>query len=161
MGDYMLEGGDIVQLEPNLVLVGIGPRTNIGALNLFRNTFPEIEFVPFSTVRGDKAFHIDTNLGILGEKHLVYLPELVPSEIVDSLKQRGYSFVEADPDEYDTCCTNVLAINDRKIIAPAENVITNRRIKNSGVEVIEVALGEILEQGGGPHCLTLPLVREK
>lgn len=157
--EYHIEGGDVVFLEKDLLLIGIGPRTDINGLNLLRNNFPEKEFVAFSTVREEEAFHIDTNLGILGNKHLVYLPDLVPQDIVKLLTKRGYTFVEAEMSEHDTCCTNVLALNDRKIIAPAENPITNSRIRESGVEVIEVSLKDILSFGGGPHCLTLPLVR--
>jgi len=158
--DYKIEGGDVVFLEKNLLLIGIGPRTDTNGLNILRKTFPEKEFIAFSTVREEEAFHIDTNLGILGDKHLVYLPDLVPQNIVKLLTQKGYSFVEAEMSEHDSCCTNILAINDRKIVAPAENPITNARIRASGVEVIEVSLKDILNFGGGPHCLTLPLVRE-
>lgn len=157
---YKIEGGDIVFLEKNLILVGIGPRTDENGLNLLRDTFPKKEFIAFSTVRGEEAFHIDTNLGILGKNHLVYLPDLVPYGVVNLLRDKGYTFVEADMSEHDSCCTNILAISDRKIIAPAENKITNDRIKKSGVEVIEVSLKDILSFGGGPHCLTLPLVRQ-
>lgn len=157
---YKLEGGDVVYLEKNLLLVGIGPRTDINGLHLLQYLFPEKEIIPFSTVRADKAFHIDTNLGILGDKSLVYLPELVPLEIVSLLKDRGYVFVEADSNEYNTCCTNVIAISNRRIISPAENKVTNGRIRLSGVEVLEVELKDILSFGGGPHCLTLPLLRE-
>lgn len=158
--DYRIEGGDVVYLEENLLLIGIGPRTDMNGLMLLRELFPEKKFVAFSTVREEEAFHIDTNMGILGHKHLVYLPELVPQEVVNFLQGRGYTFVEADPSEHDTCCTNVIAISDRVIIAPAENVITNQRLRESGVEVLEVELNEILSFGGGPHCLTLPLVRD-
>lgn len=158
--EYKIEGGDIVYLEPNLILVGIGPRTDTRGLELLRELFPDKEFISFSTVRGEEAFHIDTNLGILGKKHLVYLPDLVPQEVVTLLKNRGYTFVEAETAEHDTCCTNVLAIADRKIIAAAENKVTNTRIRESGVQIIEVSLLGILPQGGGPHCLTLPLVRD-
>lgn len=158
--DYKLEGGDVVYLEKDLILIGIGPRTDANGLLLLQSLFPEKTFLPFSTVKEDKAFHIDTNMGVLGDKHLVVLLELVPAEIMLFLADRGYTFVEADMSEYETCCTNVIAIGDRKIIAPAENKITNQRIRESGVEVIEVELKEILAHGGGPHCLTLPLVRE-
>ena len=158
--DYMVEGGDIAFLEKDLVLVGIGPRTDENGFKLLSETFPEKEFIPVFPVVKEKAFHLDTVMGILGKKHLVYTPDLVPAELVRFLKERDYTFVETSSEEYNTCCTNVLAISNRRIIAPAENKITNERIRKSGVEIIEVPLSEILPQGGGPHCLTMPLVRE-
>lgn len=158
--DYMIEGGDIAILGKDLVLVGIGPRTNSEGLSLLRETFPKKEFIPVYPVIPEKAFHIDTVMGVLGYRLLVYLPELVPQELVGELKERGFSFVEANPMEYKTCCTNVLAIDNKKIISAAENLLTNRRIADAGVEVIELSLDGILSMGGGPHCLTLPLTRQ-
>jgi len=157
--DYMIEGGDIAVLGDGTVLVGIGPRTNINGLQLLQENFPEKEFVPVYPVDPNKAFHIDTVLGVLGNKTLLYLPGLVPEDMVGSLKEKGFNFIEADINEYGSCCTNVLAINDKKVIAPAENTETNRRMSEAGIDVVEVALSGILDQGGGPHCLTLPLRR--
>lgn len=153
--EYKIEGGDVMFLEKDFLLIGIGPRTNFRGIELLQSLFPDKQFVPFTT-----DFHIDTNMGILGNKHLVILANLIPPEVLGILIERGYSFVEAEGSEYATGCTNVIAINDRKIIAPAENKITNQRIRESGVEVIEVELKKILSLGGGPHCLTLPLLRE-
>ncbi len=153
--DYKIEGGDVMFLEKDFLLIGVGPRTNVQGIELLQSLFPDKQFVPFAT-----DFHIDTNMGILGNKHLLILPDLVPSEVLRLLIERGYSFVEADGAEYATGCTNIIAINDKKVIAPAENKITNQRIRESGVEVIEVELKNILSLGGGPHCLTLPLTRE-
>lgn len=158
--DYMIEGGDVAVLGPELVLVGIGPRTNTEGLALLRETFPRREFIPVLPVDPKKAFHIDTVMGVLGDDLLVYLPELVPQELVGQLRERGFSFVQADPNEYITCCTNVLTIDNRRIIAPAENSVTNQRIAEAGVDVITLPLEGILSLGGGPHCLTLPLTRQ-
>ncbi|MBI4157990.1 hypothetical protein HY502_04025 [Candidatus Woesebacteria bacterium] len=155
---YKLEGGDLALIEPNLALVCIGPRTNEVGLEVLRASFPDWEFIPVYQ-EGEKAFHLDTMMGILGNKCMVYLVEIVPPETLSLLKKRGFSLVAADFSEFDTCCTNVLAISDRKIIAAAENKITNERIRNSGIEVIEVELSSHLPSGGGPHCLTLPLIR--
>lgn len=157
--NYTLEGGDIAILEPDLILVGIGPRTNNEGLSLLRETFPKKEFIPVFPIVEDKAFHLDTILGILGEKLLVYLPSLVSSELMSMLKERGYNFIKASLDEYDTCCTNVLAIDNYEVIAAKENSVTNQALLKAGVKVIETPLSGILSLGGGPHCLALPLSR--
>lgn len=157
--DYKIEGGDFALLEPNLALVGIGPRTNELALQVLKDNFPKIEFVPVYPVLEEKAFHIDTIMGIVGKKMLVGVSDWIPKNVIKILKDRDYQIVEADKDEYLTCATNVLAIDDRKIIAVAENKKTNERLREAGVEVIEIDLSGILKRGGGPHCLTLPLER--
>lgn len=158
--DYKIEGGDFALLEPNLALVGIGPRTNELALKVLQEHFPKIEFVPVYPVLKEKAFHIDTVMGIVGNKILVGVSDWIPKDVLNLLKDRDYQIVEADKDEYFTCATNVLAINDRRVISAAENSKTNQRLRKAGVEVIEVSLFGILKRGGGPHCLTLPLERD-
>lgn len=157
--DYKIEGGDFALLEPNLALVGIGPRTNELALQVLKENFPNIEFVPVYPVLKEKAFHIDTVLGVAGNKMLIGVSDWIPKNVLDLLKTKGYQIIEADKDEYYTCATNVLAIDDRKIIAAAENSKTNEKLRKAGVEVIEVKLSGILKRGGGPHCLTFPLER--
>ncbi|HPT66085.1 MAG TPA: arginine deiminase family protein [Candidatus Woesebacteria bacterium] len=157
--DYKIEGGDFALLEPNLALVGIGPRTNELGLRVLQEYFPKIEFIPVYPVLNEKAFHIDTVMGIVGNKILLGISDLIQKNVSDLLKSRGYQIIEADKDEYFTCATNVLAIDDRKVIAAAENPKTNEKLRKVGVEVIEVKLSGILKRGGGPHCLTLPLER--
>jgi len=157
--DYKIEGGDFALLEPNLALVGIGPRTNELALQVLRENFTDIEFIPVYPVLSEKAFHIDTVLGIVGSKMLVGVSDWIPKDVLELLESRGYQIIEADQDEYSTCCTNVLAIGDRKIISASDNKKTNNKLRAAGVEVIEVELSGILSRGGGPHCLTLPLER--
>lgn len=158
--DYKIEGGDFALLEPKLALVGIGPRTNELSLQILREYFPTIEFIPVYPVLKEKAFHIDTVLGIIGNKMLVGVSDWIPKNVLDLLKNRGYQMIEADKDEYFTCATNVLAIDNRKVIAATDNPKTNEKLKKAGVEVIEVNLSGILKRGGGPHCLTLPLERQ-
>lgn len=157
---YTLEGGDFALLSPELALVGIGPRTNEVSLQVLRDHFPGTEFIPVYPVFEEKAFHIDTVMGIVGNMSIVCIPEWIPDDIIRLLRTKGYQLIEASQDEYNTCCTNVLAIADRKVISAAENKQTNQRMKEGGIEVIEVELSDILTQGGGPHCLTLPLVRK-
>ncbi|MCL4208093.1 hypothetical protein KJZ63_00455 [Patescibacteria group bacterium] len=157
---YTIEGGDFALLNSELALVGIGPRTNEISLEVLRDHFPGTQFVPVYPVFEDKAFHIDTVMGILGNKSIVCIPEWIPDDVIRLLQTKGYQLIEASKDEYTTCCTNVLAIADRKVISAAENKQTNQRMREGGIEVIEVELSDILTQGGGPHCLTLPLVRK-
>lgn len=158
--DYKIEGGDFALLAPNLGLVGIGPRTNLIGLQILQENFPDIEFIPVYPVIPEKAFHIDTVMGIVGEKAVVAVSEWIPKDILNLFNDRGYEVIEADKSEYLSCATNILAVEDRKVIAAAENNKTNNRLRQSGVEVIEANLNGIVKRGGGPHCLTLPLERE-
>lgn len=158
-GKYLLEGGDFTVLDDGLVLVGIGPRTDMRGFRLLKKTFPEITFMAVKPVSEEIAFHLDTLLGVVGRKQILCIKDFLPKKLLLFLKRKGYKIIEADPNEYKTCCSNVIAVDDSKVIAAAENRNTNINLRKEGIEVIEVELSEILIQGGGPHCLTLPLIR--
>jgi arginine deiminase len=56
---------------------------------------------------------------------------------------------------------NVLAIAPRRCVMVAGNPQTRARLERAGAEVLEYQGREIsLKGGGGPTCLTRPLVRQ-
>ncbi|MDK2946405.1 MAG: arginine deiminase, partial [Geotoga sp.] len=56
--------------------------------------------------------------------------------------------------------SNVLAIEPGKIIAYDRNIITNKLLKDHGVEVLEIESSELSRGRGGPRCMSMPLYRE-
>ena len=55
---------------------------------------------------------------------------------------------------------NSLCISPGKVITYERNHGTNRALRKSGVEVIELEAYELPRGGGGPRCMTMPLWRE-
>jgi len=57
--------------------------------------------------------------------------------------------------------SNVVQLAPGHVIAYAQNVHTNEALRRAGIKV-QTFPGEILAlRNGGPHCLTLPLIRRK
>jgi N-dimethylarginine dimethylaminohydrolase len=68
--------------------------------------------------------------------------------------------IEIDPNERDSMACNVLSLGDRKLIAIEENRRTNARLREHGFEVGTFHGSEISHNGGGgPTCLTRPILR--
>jgi arginine deiminase len=55
---------------------------------------------------------------------------------------------------------NTLALEPGVVIAYARNTETNRRLRESGVEVLELDASELCRGRGGSRCLTQPIARE-
>jgi N-dimethylarginine dimethylaminohydrolase len=95
------------------------------------------------------------------ELAVVYSP-LVPVPFLELLLERGYELVEVAEEEFDSLGCNVLAVGPRRCVAIEGNPVTRRRLEAAGAEVHTYRGREIsVKGGGGPTCLTRPLVRSE
>jgi N-dimethylarginine dimethylaminohydrolase len=89
----------------------------------------------------------------------VYSP-LMPIPFREWLVRRGIGLVEVPDAEFESMGANVLAVGPRRAVLLEGNPITRARLEDAGVEVWTYAGSDIsLKGGGGPTCLTRPLVR--
>lgn len=153
-----VEGGDVILLGDNVVAVGIGKRTTKEGFDALVRAFEGsgLEFIGVP----HQDLHLDVIFTVLGHKKVLADIELLPPEFVRELKEKGFTVVEVEHNEQPTLGANVLAIDDGKVIAVAENKVTNQRLRDAGIEVIEVSMPNIIKGGGGPRCLTCPTNRE-
>ena len=56
--------------------------------------------------------------------------------------------------------SNTLCIAPGKIITYSRNAITNRVLRENGLEVLEMPSAELSRGRGGPRCMSMPLLRE-
>lgn len=165
-GEGKLEGGDVVWLDAHTLAVGEGYRTNAEGIRqlheILRADVEELIVVPLPHWRGPgDVFHLMSILSPIDhDLALVYSP-LLPVRFRQALLARGVELVEVPDDELDTLACNVLAVGPRRCLALAGNTKTRARLEAAGAEVHEYVGAEIsIKGGGGPTCLTRPLVRE-
>jgi N-dimethylarginine dimethylaminohydrolase len=165
-GEGLLEGGDVVWLTPDTLVVGRGYRTNDEGIRQLRellgDTLRELLVAPLPHWRGPgDVFHLMSLLSPLDQDlALVYSP-LLPVPLREALLQRGIELVEVAEEEFEAMAGNVLALAPRRCVMMQGNPITQGRLEDAGVEVETYAGGEISAKGcGGPTCLTRPLLRD-
>ncbi|HKW02843.1 MAG TPA: arginine deiminase family protein [Vicinamibacterales bacterium] len=160
-----LEGGDVVWLGPRTIAVGRGYRTNDDGIRQLRallgDGVDEVIVVPLPHWRGPgDVFHLMSIISPVDRDLAVVYAPLLPVPFRERLLDLGMSLVEVPDEEFDSMGANVLAIAPRRCLMVAGNPRTRARLESAGAEVIEYEGREISARGGGgPTCLTRPLVR--
>jgi N-dimethylarginine dimethylaminohydrolase len=160
----LLEGGDVVWFDAHTVAIGRGYRTNDAGIEQFKQlAAPEVHVhvvaLPHYRGPGD-VFHLMSIISPVDERLAVVYSPLMPVSFREWLLDRGISFVEVPPEEFDTMGANVLAIAPRRCVMTDSAPITRAALEAAGAEVLTYSGFEIsLKGGGGPTCLTRPLVR--
>jgi N-dimethylarginine dimethylaminohydrolase len=164
-GEGLLEGGDFIWLDERTCAVANGYRTNPEGIRQLREILgPDVhvEAVPLPHDQGPGAcLHLMSIISPLDrDLALVYSP-LMAVPFRNWLLARGITLVEVPDEEYEpTMACNVLAVAPRKCLVIDGNPETRRRLEDAGCEVIAYKGREIsLKGGGGPTCLTRPLLR--
>jgi N-dimethylarginine dimethylaminohydrolase len=159
------EAGDMVWLDSKTLLIGHGFRTTAAGIEQMRSLLApkgiDVLSAPLPYGRGPKAcLHLMSLLSLLDETTmLVDLPWLAV-ETVELLKARGFRFIEIDDAERDTLACNVLALGNNRLLAIEANCRTNERLRHAGFDVRTFPGDELcVNGGGGPTCLTRPLLR--
>jgi N-dimethylarginine dimethylaminohydrolase len=90
---------------------------------------------------------------------LVYSP-LLPVPFRELLLDRGISLVEVPEEEFETMGCNVLAVAPSVCVMLEGNPLTRERLEAAGAQVHTYRGEEIsVPGGGGPTCLTRPVLR--
>jgi N-dimethylarginine dimethylaminohydrolase len=159
------EGGDLVWLDSRTLLAGIGYRTNLAGIDQLREILRplQVEILPAPLPHGggpNSCLHLMSLLSMLDEKTaLVDLPWLAV-RTVELLQERGYRFIEINPRERDTLACNVLSLGNGRLLAFEENRETTHRLQREGFKVSVVPGRHMgINGGGGPTCLTRPILR--
>jgi N-dimethylarginine dimethylaminohydrolase len=166
------ESSDLVFVRPNLAVMAKTARSNEDGLEqvasiLRRNGVDEILYtdIPgYWTARthqwGQSSgfFHLDAVFGMAGEDVAAVYVGGVGYHLLEALSARGVEIVEVPDQEVRRLAANLLVIEPGKVVMPAGADQTAAALRAKGITVIDLDFTEILKAGGGPKCITLPLI---
>jgi N-dimethylarginine dimethylaminohydrolase len=161
------DGGDLCWLDEDTLVIGRTLRTNtVGAEQVAALVRPYAEHVRIV----DMPYHAGPSycLHLLSaispvdrDLAVVYRP-LLPAGLWELLQERGIQTVDVPEEEFDSFGPNVLAIAPREAVIFEGNPRTAEGLRQAGATVHEVPGGDIgIKGGGGPTCLTRPVLRER
>jgi dimethylargininase len=156
------EGGDLIRLDGQTLLAGLGYRTNEDGVRALER-LTGLDTIAFDLPHwhgAGEVMHLLSLLSPLDRDLVVAYPPLLPVRLAQLLEERGIALVEVPAEEFETLGTNVLALAPRRALVVEGNPVTRRRLEAAGVEVVAYRGAELSKGDGGPTCLTLPLERD-
>jgi len=160
-----LEGGDVAWLDETTLAVGHTYRTNVEGIRQLRAQLEPhgvkviVAELPHYKGKQD-VFHLMSILSPADKDLAVVYSPLMPINFRNELIKRGFEFIEVPDEEFESMACNVLAIAPRNCVMVAGNPITKGKLEDAGCSVSTYKGDEIsIKGGGGPTCLTRPLLR--
>ena len=160
-----LEGGDVAWLDHKTLAVGHTYRTNAEGISQLKKLLEpkgvSIIVVELPHYKGPSdVFHLMSILSPLDKDLAVVYSPLMPIKFRNQLLERGYTLVEVPDAEFESMGCNVLAVAHRQCIMVEGNPITQQGLEQAGCKVTTYKGEEIsVKGGGGPTCLTRPMLR--
>ncbi|MEP1097313.1 MAG: arginine deiminase family protein [Cyclobacteriaceae bacterium] len=161
-----LEGGDVAWLDQQTLAVGHTYRTNYEGIRQLKNLLApvgvELLVAEMPHYQGPSdVFHLMSVLSPVDFKKAVVYSPLMPIHFRNELLARDFEFIEVPDEEFESMASNVLATAPSECIMVSGNPITKSRLEAAGCTVHEYQGEEIsVKGGGGPTCLTRPILRE-
>ncbi|WP_137180541.1 dimethylarginine dimethylaminohydrolase family protein [Roseomonas sp. AR75] len=156
-----LEGGDIHLIRPGLAVIGVsGGRTDeAGAAQLaawLEAEGWECRLQPFD----EHFLHLDLLFCMAAPGLALACPEALDDGFLAWLRGHGIRWIPFGYREAMALSGNILALGDGRVISSRGSTRINAALRAEGLAVLDPDLSLFAAGGGGPHCLTCPLLRE-
>jgi arginine deiminase len=164
-GNGHVEGGDVVIFDERTIAIAHGYRTNSEGIRQFRELTAdfvrELVVVPLPHWNGPAdILHLMSIISPIDIDLAVVYSRLMPISFRQWLIHRGFRLIEVPDSEYDSMACNILAISPRICVMLEGNPATKSKLQAEGVKVEEFPGNDLcIKGGGGPTCLTRPLLR--
>jgi N-dimethylarginine dimethylaminohydrolase len=161
-----LEGGDVAWIDEHTLAVGHTYRTNKSGISQLKSFLEPMGYnvitVDLPHYKGpEDVFHLMSVFSPVDRDLAVVYSPLMPISFRSYLIERRISLIEVPDEEFETMGCNVLAISPRNCIMMEGNPVTKARLETANVKV-KTYDGQNISYlgGGGPTCLTRPILRE-
>jgi arginine deiminase len=169
-----VEGGDFVYLNEEVVMMGFGTRSNEVGVGMVKETMlgkavKEMVAVPLPSFR----VHLDGALMMMAPDLALFHRAslgLFPSYVYDGegvelifledyLKEKGVEIIQANDTEIRMFGTNIVGLGGGKCVTYEWNERIIDVLEERGFDVIRIPGSQLSIGGGGPHCMTAPILR--
>ncbi len=186
---FQIEGGDVMLLNNETMIIGISERTTIDAActlakNIIDSTL-SIKQILFMEIPSKRAcMHLDTvftrfdtnkfvvfdevyqvmNLSLFNNNGLTKIEDNLVSTLNKLLKRNDVKIITCGNKDNEVLeqwndACNTLCIAPNKFIVYDINQTTNQKYIENGATIYKIPSKELLKGRGGPHCMSMALER--
>lgn len=153
------EGGDFWMIDEHTLAFGMVDRTDEAGVANLRDQLSKFGYTVVGVPCPPANLHLDMVFNIVAEKVCIAATKELPYNFIQMLKRRDFTIIDVPSELVFKHGCNVQALGNNKVLAIKNNKSVNDKMREAGVDVIEVDLCQILKAGGGPHCMTFPIQR--
>jgi N-dimethylarginine dimethylaminohydrolase len=155
-GNAVFEGADLMWVDPETVMIGLGLRTNEEAASQIAAVLEEVGIETLAVDMPYGTMHFMGMLRIVDEDLAICWPRRTPFAAVRALQERGHDIVWL-PDEDDNVLNralNVVTLGPRRILMLAGYPSVQKVYEAAGIECVTVDGSELVKAAGAIGCLT-------
>lgn len=156
----LFEGGDFGFLNEHWIAVGMADRSNERGVEEIRTQLAPYGYEVTGVPLNPAYLHMDMCFNLVDEHIAVTYQEGLPEEFLRMLAKHDIEMVSVEEESIFLHGCNLQALGNHRVLSLKQNSRVNEELAKRGMDVIELDITEILKAGGGPHCMTFPLVRE-
>ena len=158
-GAGTLEGGSYCKLRPDLHVLGTSIRCNHDGARQLRALLALLDVELLVVPVPGWSIHIDLHLAVVSPERVLVDAEHLPYDLLLTLREQGFELIEADRSE--AWGLNLLCLAPGRVLMAEGSPRTAERLSGAGIEVTTIPYDEIQKNGGGIHCSTMELARER
>lgn len=156
----LFEGGDFAFLKEDTIAIGMADRSNEVGVEEIRRQLAPYGYRVLGVPLKPEYLHLDMCFNLVDDHLAVAYAEGLPEDFRRELDRLEVQIISVPEEAIFAHGCNLQALGNHRVISLARNEAVNEALERSGMDVIALPITEILKAGGGPHCMTFPLVRE-
>ena len=155
----LFEGGDFMFMNEHWVAVGMADRTNEAGLVEIKKILEPLGYEVTGVPLKKEYLHLDMCFNLVDDHLAVSYRQGLPEKFRELLAKRNIEIIDVPEEAIYLHGCNLQALGEHRVLSLKQNECVNEKLAAKGMEVIELDITEILKAGGGPHCMTFPLLR--
>lgn len=156
----LFEGGDFAFLNESTIAIGMVARTNQKGVDEIKEQLEPYGYEVIGVPCKEEYLHLDMCFNLVDDHLAVAYKEGLPESFLQVLEKLQIKIINVEEQSIFEHGCNLQSLGNHRVLSLKRNSYVNEELRKEGMEVIELDITEILKAGGGPHCMTFPLIRE-